>query len=135
MTLHDITWITCHHDYMQNKMLIISKSPGMYWGCINIQYIPIHAGCIGMYQKIRRMYWDVSKDVLDVNTSNTSSNTSDVLKNGKMYSSVLKDVLDVFKFKLFNLKFSWQDVLPVNDVLMIAPGCIKWGTGDVLRCI
>jgi hypothetical protein len=39
------------------------------WGCINIQYIPIHAGCIGMYQKIRRMYWDVSKDVLDVNTS------------------------------------------------------------------
>jgi hypothetical protein len=62
---------------------------------------------------------------LDVNTSNTSSNTSDVLKNGKMYSSVLKDVLDVL--------FSWQDVL--NDVLMIAPGCINRGTGDVLRCI
>jgi hypothetical protein len=78
-----------------------------------------------MYQKIRRMYWDVSKDVLDVNTSNTSSNTSDVLKNGKMYSSVLKDVSDVL--------FSWQDVL--NDVLMIAPGCINWGTGDVLICI
>ncbi len=55
------------------------------------------------------------KDVLDVIISNTSSNTSDVLKNGKMYSSVLKDVLDVL--------FSWQDVL--NDVLMIAPGCIN----------
>ncbi len=65
------------------------------------------------------------KDVLDVNTSNTSSNTSDVLKNGKMYSSVLKDVLDVL--------FSWQDVL--NDVLMIAPGCIYESAGDVLRCI
>ncbi len=65
------------------------------------------------------------KDVLvllDVNTSNTSSNTSDVLKNGKMYSSVLKDVSDVL--------FSWQDVL--KDVLMIAPGCINL---DVLRCI
>ena len=48
------------------------------------------------------------KDVSDVNTSNTSSNTSDVLKNGKMYSSVLKDVSDVL--------FSWQDVL--NDVLL-----------------
>ena len=55
------------------------------------------------------------KDVLDVNTSNTSSNTLDVLKNGKMYSIVLKDVSDVL--------FSWQDVL--NDVLMIAPGCIN----------
>ncbi len=48
------------------------------------------------------------KDVSDVNTSNTSSNTSDVLKNGKMYSSVLKDVSDVL--------FSGQDVL--NDVLL-----------------
>ena len=48
------------------------------------------------------------KDVSDVNTSNTSSNTSDVLKNGKMYSRVLKDVSDVL--------FSWQDVL--NDVLL-----------------
>ncbi len=58
-----------------------------------------------------------SKDVLDVNTSNTLSNTSDVLKNGKtrMYSSVLTEVSDVL--------FSWQDVL--NDVLMIAPGCIN----------
>ncbi len=43
------------------------------------------------------------------------SNTSDVLKNGKMYSSVLKDVLD--------LLFSWQDVL--NGGLMIALGCIS----------
>ena len=48
------------------------------------------------------------KDVSDVNTSNTSTNTSDVLKNGKMYSSVLKDVSDVL--------FSGQDVL--NDVLL-----------------
>ncbi len=32
------------------------------------------------------------KDVLDVNTSNTSSNISDVLKTGTMHSSVLKDV-------------------------------------------
>ncbi len=60
------------------------------------------------------MYYDALKDVLDVNTSNPSSNTSDVLKNGKMYSSVLKDVLEVL--------FSWQDVL--NYVLMITPECI-----------
>ena len=97
-------------------------------GCINIQYIPIHAGCIGMYPKIRRMYWDVLKDVLDVNTSNTSSNTSDVLKTGTMYWSVLKDVSDVL--------CSWQDVL--NDVLV----CIESRQdvssdvlGDVLTCI
>ncbi len=59
----------------------ISKSPlaRMYWlgGCINIQYMPIHAGCIGIFRKISRMYWDhpsvspaaggrESKDVLDV---------------------------------------------------------------------
>ncbi len=68
------------------------------------------------------------KDVLNVNTSNTSSNTSDsesdvtVLKNGKTYSSVLKardaTVSDVL--------FSWQDVL--NDVLTMYQlrywGCI-----------
>ena len=62
------------------------------------------------------------KDVLDVNTSNTSSNTSDVLKTGRMYRSVLKDVSDVL--------FSWQDVL--NDVL----ACIESRqdvSNDVLR--
>ena len=48
------------------------------------------------------------KDVLDVNTSNTSSNTSDVLKTGRMYWNVLKDVSDVL--------LSLQDVL--NDVLL-----------------
>ena len=62
------------------------------------------------------------QDVLDVNTSNTSSNTSDVLKTGRMYRSVLKDVSDVL--------FSWQDVL--NDVL----ACIESRedvSNDVLR--
>ena len=55
------------------------------------------------------MYGDVSpvKDVLDVNTSNTPSHASDVLKTGMMYPSVMKGVLDVF--------FSWQGVL--NDSL------------------
>ena len=53
------------------------------------------------------------KDVLDVNTSNTSSNTSDVLKTGRMYRSVLKDVSDVL--------YSWQDVL--NDVLACINSC------------
>ncbi len=53
------------------------------------------------------MYGDVLKDVLDVNTSNTPSHTSDVLKTGMMYSSGMKDVLDVL--------FSWHDVL--NDLL------------------
>ncbi len=52
------------------------------------------------------------KDVLDVNTSNTSSNTSDVLKTGRMYWNVfnhpVKDVSDVL--------LSWQDVL--YDVLV-----------------
>ena len=48
------------------------------------------------------------QDVLDVNTSNTSSNTSDVLKTGRMYWNVLKDVSDVL--------LSLQDVL--NDVLL-----------------
>ncbi len=62
----------------------------------------------------------LSKDALDVsNTSNTTlsesrSNTSHALKNGKMYSSVLKNVSDVL--------FSWQDVLNDVLVLMIAPG-------------
>ena len=47
-----------------------------------------------MYPNIGRMYWDVLQDVLDVNTSNTSSNTSDVSKTGRMYWNVLKDVSD-----------------------------------------
>ncbi len=71
-------------------------------GCIEDVYIPIHAGCIGMHKKNRSMYWDVLKDVFDVNTtSNTLSNTLDVLKNGKMYhdsiwsASELKDVTPI----------------------------------------
>ena len=91
-------------------------------GCINIQYIPIHAGCIGMYPNIWRMYWDVLKDVLDVNTSNTSSNTLDVLKTGAMSWSVLKDVFGCIVFMAGCIEWC-------TDMYWITPGCIKWCTG------
>ncbi len=52
---------------------------------------------------------DVSNTSLE-DVSNTSSNTSDVLKTGSMYWSVLKDVLDVL--------LSRQDSDVLNDVLV-----------------